>query len=306
MEDHRRPAAARCSIPNAGYPVQIPCGTLAIDAHLHAENIKHDPFDVDAEVDIEWPSLAGGQRYQAVLYIEKEGFEPLLKEERIAERFDLAILSCKGQSVVAARKYVDCVCHVNGGTPLFVAHDMDKSGFEISQRLTSVSEWAEEKDRVTYRFRNEINVTDLGLRLADAERYGLTGEAWEFRGGFADDSIATADEQEYLRSGRRIELNEFTPAQFLEWLGEKLTERLPNRLIPADDVLDAAYRRALVVARINAAIDEAKEEVIEKALAATLPSGLRKKLEKALKKKNSRPWDQAVYDLAAEAVEEDD
>ncbi len=94
-------------------------------------------MDFDLELPTEWPSLRHGQRYQAVLYIEKEGFEPLLAEAGIAERFDLAILSCKGQSVVAARRFVDEVCGIGGGVPLLVVHDFDKYGFEISQRLTA-------------------------------------------------------------------------------------------------------------------------------------------------------------------------
>jgi hypothetical protein len=151
----------------------------------------------------------------------------------------LAILSCKGQSVVAARRFVDEVCRVGGGVPLFVVHDLDKAGFEISQRLTSVSDWAEEYDRVTYQFRHDINVTDLGLRLSDVEQYGLTGERCKFKGDFASDSICTHEEKEFLLSDRRVELNEFTSPQFIEWLEAKLKHHLPNRLVPDDGVLDA-------------------------------------------------------------------
>ncbi len=95
--------------------------------------MSHGPFD-DLEniaVRVEWPSLAEGQRYQGVLYIEKEGFDPQLREADIANRFDLAIISCKGQSVTAARMYVDQACRMGGGVPLFTAHDMDKAGFEM-------------------------------------------------------------------------------------------------------------------------------------------------------------------------------
>src|SRR5262249_40146223 len=160
----------------------------------------------------------------AVLYIEKEGFEPILEEAKITERFDLAIMSCKGQSVVAARQFVDSVCAVGSGVPLLTVTDCDKAGFEIAQRLTRVSGWAEQNDRVTYRFRNYINVVHLGLRLADAEEYGLQDEDCEFSGGFAPDSIATEAEKEFLKSGRRVELNAFTSPQFVEWLEAKLTE----------------------------------------------------------------------------------
>src|SRR5262249_13780293 len=155
---------------NCGHDKRIPCGTLPMDGHLADADADVDPFDVNATLRTVWPSVAAGQRYQAVLYIEKEGFEPLLEDARIAERFDLAILSNKGQSVVAARKFIDWVCRADGGVPLFVVHDFDKSGFEIAARLTTVSDWAESNDRVTYWFENKINVIDFGLRLADVDQ----------------------------------------------------------------------------------------------------------------------------------------
>ena len=232
-----------------------------------------------------------------MLYIEKEGFDPLLQEARIGERFDVAILSCKGQSVVAARRYADHVCAVAGGVPLFVVHDFDKAGFEISQRLTRVSDWAQQNDRVTYRFRNAINVTDLGLRLADVERYGLPEEQCEFKGRFASDSICTREEKEFLRSDRRVELNAFTSPQFIEWLESKLTEHLPKRLIPDDDVLHEAYRRALAIAEINHAIEQAHGSAIETATDATIPKTLRRQLRKAMKD-SAQSWDSALYELA--------
>src|SRR5262249_11591039 len=188
------------TIPNAGHEVEIPVGTIDIDAPLRRAGRRCDPYGdaKNAKLHVEWPSLAAGHRYQAVLYIEKEGFGPLLEEARIGERFDLAIMSCKGQSVVAARRFVDEGCAVGGGVPLLVAHDVDKAGLEISQRLTSVSDWAEDNDRVTYRFKNAINVIDLGLRLRDVEEYRLGGEGCEFKGHFAADSIATGEEREFL------------------------------------------------------------------------------------------------------------
>ena len=204
------------SIPHAGYEVRIPCGTIQIENHMSEAGCACDPFDIDATLRVEWPSLAAGQRYQAVLYIEKEGFDPMLAEAKIAERFDIATLSCKGQSVVAARRLVDHVCRIGGGVPLFVVHDFDKSGFEISKCLTTVSKRARAANRVTYEFQNNINVTDLGLRLADVQKYSLADEECDFKGSFQSDSICTDEEKEFLRSGRRVELNAFTAPQFIE------------------------------------------------------------------------------------------
>jgi hypothetical protein len=289
------------TIPNSAHEVRVPVGTIQIDNHLHKATRRHRSFDdLNVGVDIQWPSLAAGQRYQAVLYIEKEGFGPILEEARIAERFDLAIMSCKGQSVVAARRFVDEVCAVGGGVPLLVVHDFDKYGFEISQRLTTVSFWAEENDRVTYKFNNEIDVRDLGLRLDDVEEYELedSAEECEFSGRFADDSIATKEEQEFLESGRRVELNAMTSPQFVQWLETKLAAHLPGRLIPSDDVLANAYRRALAAAKINRVIENVTAKAIEYARSAELPKSLRRRLEKAMKDSPSEAWDEALYRLA--------
>jgi hypothetical protein len=298
------------TIPNTGKDTRIPCGTTAIEEHLRDAAFPCDPFD-EAEratsINVEWPSCAEGQRYQGVLYIEKEGFDPQLREARIAEKFDVAIISCKGQSVVAARRYVDHVCRVNGGVPLFVAHDFDKAGFEISQRLTSISDHARENDLVKYEFANQINVIDLGLRLADVEQYNLKSETVRFKGGFAEDSIATDEERAFLRSNRRVELNAFTAPQFIEWLENKLTAHgLGERLIPADEVLEDAYRRALAVARINQAIGSARDEAIKAAKAAKVPQSLRRQLQEALKNCSHAAWDKVLYELAEERIESKD
>ncbi len=293
-------------VPNAGHEVRVPCGTLHIDGHLRTAGRAVELFDFDAELPTQWPSLEAGQRYQGVLYIEKEGFEPVLKEAHIAARFDLATLSCKGQSVVAARRFVDHVCRVDGGVPLFVVHDFDKSGFEISQRLTTVSDWAEENDRVTYRFQNEINVTDLGLRLEDVKKYGLEDEPFAFNGYFADDSICTDEEKEFLLSNRRVELNAFSSPQFIEWIEAKLTEQgLDKRLIPDDQVLENAYRRATALAKINTAIEDASKSAEEAATGAEIPDDLRDQLREAMEEE-PQAWDRALYQIAKDDLENDE
>jgi len=182
-----------------------------------------------------------------------------------------------------------------------VAHDFDKARFEISQRLTTVSDWARQNDRVTYEFENEIRVIDLGLRLADVEKYGLEDKQCEFKGRFARDSICTEEEKEFLRSDRRVELNAFTSPQFVEWIEAKLTEhRFDKRLVPKDDVLEDAYRRAVVVDIVNAAIEEAMEFATDEAENATVPKTLGRQLRAHMKENPDMPWDKALADQAHE------
>jgi hypothetical protein len=292
------------TLPNTGHDLRIPCGTVAIEEHLRKASEPCEPFDdlEDITVDVEWPSLAEGERLQGALYIEKEGFDPQLREADIANRFNIAIISCKGQSVVAARMYVDHACRMAGGVPLFTAHDFDKAGFEIAQRLTSVSDHARDNDLVKYEFKNEVNVIDLGLRLTDVQEYSLKSETCRFRGEFPWDTIATEEEQEFLRSNRRVELNAFTAPQFIEWLVRKLTKHLGRKpFIPADAILADAYRRALAVARINQAIEDVRERAIEEAKSATIPKSLRRQLEKRLRH-SPQAWDKGLYEIARESL----
>jgi hypothetical protein len=50
-----------------------------------------------------FPTAGPINRYGTVLYIEKEGFLPLLQRARLAEQYDMAIMSSKGMGTTAAR-----------------------------------------------------------------------------------------------------------------------------------------------------------------------------------------------------------
>ena len=108
----------------------------------------------DANIDIIGPS----GNLSAVLFCEKEGFNPLFKAVNLANRYDLMIISTKGVSVTAARQLIDNVCG-DHDLPLFVLHDFDVAGFLILGTL--------QRDTRRYQFSSAIEVIDLGLRLAD-------------------------------------------------------------------------------------------------------------------------------------------
>ena len=133
---------------------QIPLGTLEVDNYLkEIQSHEIGMFDFGEAFKIEYPSKGTENRISAVLFIEKEGFNELFKAAKLAERYDVAIMSSKGQSVVAARKLADHLCHKDG-VPLLVLHDFDKAGLEISLNLTKVSDAARWAGRVRYEFAN--------------------------------------------------------------------------------------------------------------------------------------------------------
>ena len=83
-------------------------GTLAVRSYLDEYAAPEFTEAGFAEATITTHGPDG--RYGALLYVEKEGFDPLLEQALIAERHDLAVMSCKGMSVIEARELVDRTC----------------------------------------------------------------------------------------------------------------------------------------------------------------------------------------------------
>ena len=91
----------------------------------HALSVDDQILDADfsqAKVETSGPN----GNFGAVLFVEKEGFDPLLKKAKIADKFDIAIMSTKGMSVTAARELADKMCHGHD-IPLLLLHDFDKA-----------------------------------------------------------------------------------------------------------------------------------------------------------------------------------
>src|SRR5262249_41602138 len=203
---------------------EVPLGTLAVRDYLAGETESaYLPHENLIEL---YPTCRARHRFGAVLFIEKEGFLPLLQKVQLAERYDIAIMSTKGMSSTAARSLVDSVCQ-RDGVPLLIVRDFDKAGFSIAATL--------QNDTRRFQFKNELKVYDLGLRLSDVQQWDLQSETVSY--GSSDpmpnlrENGATPDEIRFLssgpvhfqnRTGKRVELNAFTSDQFVKWLESKL------------------------------------------------------------------------------------
>jgi hypothetical protein len=141
-------------------------GTLAVNAYL--DGIQDEPeLEAAALAQASFKLHGPKGNFGAVLFCEKEGFDPLLRQAKIANKFDLAIMSTKGMSVTAARRLADEMCHEHD-IPLLLLHDFDKAGFSIA------GTW--QRDTRRYEFQNAIETIDLGLTLKDVEAMGLDSE----------------------------------------------------------------------------------------------------------------------------------
>ena len=279
--------------------IEVPLGTLQVRNYL-ARVGEHRVNDLKFNVwEKRYPTLGPKHRYGAILFIEKEGFMPLFKEVKLAERYDLAIMSTKGMSVTASRDLVDTLCG-NHNIPLLALHDFDKAGFSIVGTL--------QRDTRRYSFRHKINLIDLGLRIDDIE--GLeTEDVLTQSPGKARLNLrvngATEEEIEFLLE-QRVELNAFASDDFVEWIESKLEEHGVAKVIPDEDCLADAYRRALEQAFVQQKIDEVIDEAEKLGEDVEVPKGLRAKVEERLDKDSAATWDEIVRDLATQDIDDDD
>jgi hypothetical protein len=237
------------------------------------------------------PAIGPANRYSTVLFVEKEGFDPLLAAAQIAARFDVAIMSTKGMSVTAARMLLDRL-----GPSIervLVLHDFDISGFSIFGTLAA--------DTRRYRFANKVSIVDLGLRLAGVLELELQTEPikpvgddeWQKRARTLRVHGAKPREITFLRH-RRVELNAMTADVFVAFLERKLTALGVGKLVPDERVMERHARRVLERAMANRRLEAMRAEIEAKAAAAVLPKDLRARVAALLAQERELPWDLAV------------
>ena len=273
---------------------EIGLGTLAVRKYLGRVGAGVlDKMDIAADAN-SFPTIGPCNRFQAVLFVEKEGFLPLFAAVRLAERYDLAIVSSKGLSTTASRTLIDRLCgeyHL----PLLVLHDFDKSGFSILGTLM--------RSNRRYTWMNDMKVIDLGLRLGDVQKHNLQSEPVGY--GKSDprcnlrENGATEEEIAFLvssnawqgYSGKRVELNAFTSDEIIESLEGDFKKHKIKKVFPDAATLERAYRRAAVIGKLPEWAQKEGENV-------TVPDNLASEVRRALRDNPALSWDAAIAELA--------
>ena len=167
--------------------------------------------------------------FNKLLYIEKEGAQEALKQNRWLERHDCAVMSSKGFSTRAARDLIDKLVAHDEPIEVFCAHDADASGTMIYQTL---------QEATRARGARKIKIVNIGLEPWEAVEMGLeveTIEAKDRRKPVADYVAAhDGDWEEWLQT-HRVELNAMTTPQLIEWLDEKMETIRVRQADPAGD-----------------------------------------------------------------------
>jgi hypothetical protein len=263
------------------------CGTIEVGNYLKAAK-EPDILPADfchASIDAIGPAgnLAG------MLFCEKEGFNPLLRAVRLADRYDLMIVSTKGVSVTAARRLIDSVCG-DHDLPLFVLHDFDVAGFMILGTL--------QRDTRRYQFSSAVEVVDLGLRLDDVE--GLEREpaaatkiSEEILRQQLADNGATDSEIGILVS-ERVELNAAASDALIEMIETKLKAYGLKKVIPKGELLAKTYRAFHRSEQLRVKFEEMEEEFDERLTAIEIPDGLEEMVRGILAEHDDLRWEDAI------------
>ena len=243
------------------------------------------PTFAGANVDVIGPS----GNISAVLFCEKEGFNPLFRAVNLANRYDLMIVSTKGVSVTAARRLIDNICG-DYDLPLFVLHDFDVAGFLILGTL--------QRDTRRFQFSNAIEVVDLGLRLDDIE--GLEREpaaatkisASILRAQLAENGASDAEIDILLNE--RVELNAMTSDALVAMIERKLEAYGLEKVVPDDDLLAETYRAFHRSQRLRERFEEMEQQFDKEADAADIPDDLKQRVRAILAEHADLRWDDAI------------
>ncbi|UGY21830.1 hypothetical protein HU675_0027895 [Bradyrhizobium septentrionale] len=214
----------------------------------HAETITLGTMMVEEYERPEWT-------FNKLVYIEKEGAQEALKQNRWLERHDCAVMSSKGFSTRAARDLIDKLAEHDEPVDVFCVHDADASGTMIYQTL---------QEATTARGARKIEIINLGLEPWEAIEMGLEVETLEEKDRVKPVADYVHDHDgdwvNWLQTSR-VELNAMTTPQFIDWLDEKMAEFGSGKLIPPPEVLEQELADKIA----SEVRDEVQERILREA-----------------------------------------
>jgi hypothetical protein len=225
--------------------------------------------------------------FDKILYVEKEGELPKLQAAKLAERYDMAICSGKGQPTEAVRTLFE---HAEGKDfQLFVFHDADLDGYDIARVM------GEATRRMPDYF---VDVIDIGLTIEDALEKGLAPEPFSRKKSISWGLRArlSGTAKEYLcqprygggLKGHRFELNAILPdTARIEYIERKLKEKgVRPKVIPPEEAL-AERREKMYREKVEGWVDDIIEEIVD---ADELKNKTVEEFQERFKLQGARAW----------------
>ena len=240
--------------------------------------------------------------FNRLLFIEKQGFFPLLKSAKWGERWDCALISSSGFASRAVKDLIDALAEGAEPLEIFAVHDADAAGTMIYQSLAEATKT---------RGARKVRIHNLGLEVEEALSMGLQPENLGTDCASGKKPVADYVPERWRRwlQKNRVELNSMTTPQFLTWLDAKMEQATgePPKLIPPESVLreqlTAELRERIhnnIAARIlkEARINERVEEALASAVYDSQAVDLRGEVEGALAEDRSKSWREPLSSVA--------
>ena len=92
-------------------------------------------------------------------------------------------------------------------------------------------------------------------------------------------------------------MNAMTSDQFIEWLERKLTEHGVKKVIPNQEILESAYRRAVFLKKLEEWVYTFRTAERKRAEKIEAPNNLSARIEEAFAKRTSTSWDEVIWNL---------
>ncbi|WP_052410030.1 ATP-binding protein [Paenibacillus durus] len=166
--------------------------------------------------------------FNKILYCEKEGLFPLLKQAQFPERFDCALVTSKGYASRAVKDLLDMLGDTDEELQFFCIHDADAAGTKIYETLV---------EETKARPGRKVNVINLGLDPEEAVAMGLEIEELEAKKDEKPVAAYVPEKWKRWLQTNRIELNAMASDQFVSWLEGKMETYDQGKLVPDTNTL---------------------------------------------------------------------
>lgn len=220
---------------------------------------RDDYFPIDTKLVNEF--VCPEYTIKNAFYIEKRGFADALRIAQIHKRYDIAILSGQGFTTEDIKSILHKVAKTSDDIKVFCFHDCDIYGINICNSA----------GKEHYIDKTKVTITSMGIlpREVWAKNYPIEQyEPPRTKSGriiqYAYEPLAgiiTPDEFNWLTDvvngkRRRLELNVFSPLEFINYVEEKIKEAgITEKVLPPVEEIEK---------KIDDIVEKKKEELIKK------------------------------------------
>ncbi|MTI53773.1 hypothetical protein [Geosporobacter ferrireducens] len=187
--------------------------------------------------------------FNKILYVEKTGLLPILRAGRLAEKYDMALMSSQGFANRSAKELLADFEREFEDITILCLHDCDISGHEIARALS-------EETRTS---KHKIKVIDIGLSVEDVKEADLQIEKVNIRYTPPAEFVSrlsrlerrfflgkSANSHNGVLKGSRCELNAFRPDDLIAYIEMKLKSLgLTEKILPPVEVIEKEKEKTL-------------------------------------------------------------